>query len=146
MPIRHPPRREPRVFAVTAHRGRVAWCVADPWELRSSGVISASPRSLIPALRRLIRREKPTATVAGSPRLEVALTRAARGLGVPLMPGPVRPLADAAASALYPELPLFAPTGALRRAAGLALGAVLEAAAPTRPYATSRNRTLPRVA
>ena len=139
MPIRHPSRREPRVLAVTADRGRLAWCVADPWELRSSGVAAASPRALVAALRRLIRREKPTATVAGSPKLEVALTRAARSLGVPLMPGPVRPLADAAAFALYPELPLFAPTGALRRAAALALGAVLEAAVPIRPYATSRH-------
>jgi hypothetical protein len=145
MPTR-PPRREPRVLAVCRARGGLQYAVADPWELRSAGSFPATTRAEALHLRRLVRREKPTVIVSGGAQLRALVCRIARraGLGV-LAKMPALP-AETTARELFPELPLFAPTAALRRTALLAIAAALEAPIVPRHYATSRRHSLSRPA
>jgi hypothetical protein len=140
MPIPRPPRREPRVLAIVASGRRCAFAVVDPWEVRSTGSITVPTRSLPAALRRIIRREQPTLAVADRPGLTAALDRAARGLCPGVDARRLRVPPTAIARDLFPELPLFAPTPGLERAARLAIAAVLFAHIPTRPYAPRRPR------
>lgn len=146
MPTRLPPRREPRVLAVAKRPPSLLWAVADPWELRGSGTLDCTKRSETLALRRLIRREKPTVIVAANDGLEDTVRRASRGSRVPFVRAttdlpPTRIAAD-----LYPELPLFAPMRPLSRTARVAIATVLHSFPPPRPYAPRRHRTIPRSA
>ena len=94
-------------------------------------------RSIRAALRRLIRREKPTALVASDPGLREKLVRAARrdGPGV-VLHAPAMPPA-ASPRELYPELPLFAPRAAWERVARLAIAVVLHSPVTHSTYAIS---------
>lgn len=137
--IRHPPRKEPRVLALVPERGRLFFAAVDPWEIRSTGELRPRSGAQVLALRRLIRREKPTILVTDSKRLREALTRAAKVVGVPVLTGPIAHV-SASGRDLYPELPLYAPTPPLERVALLAIAALLHLPhVPTRPYAPRRR-------
>ena len=141
MPIPRPPRREPRVLAVTGTGAKIHFAVVDPWEVRSTGSLKVTARSRPHALRRVIRREQPTLVVTDRSVLAAALDRACRGLCPRSEARGLRVPPAAIARDLYPELPLFAPSPGLERAARLAIAAVLFAHIPIRPYAACRNRT-----
>ena len=146
MPIAHPPRREPRVLALTRVPRGVCFAVIDPWNVRSSGVCHIARRSEPSAIRRLIARERPTALTARDEALLPALRRAITGTGVGIVTGTLPTLPVAVARDLYPELGRFAPTRALQRAAVRAIAAILHGNIPTRLYASSRQRTVLRPA
>lgn len=136
MPTRLPPRREPRVLALCRRTDRLVWAVVDPWEVRGAGEVMAPPRSFTAAIQRLVRREKPTAVVSsdGEMRRRVGNASELAVLGPSAdIPG-LRVALD-----LYPELALYAPSPALRRAARLALAVVLRGAVPSRTYAPRRH-------
>lgn len=143
MPIRRAPRREPRCLALVPTKDGLAFAAIDPWEVRSVGELRRRSGSQVLALRRLIRREKPSLLVPGTRELAEALTRAARIIGVPVLRAPPAPVTRAWARALFPELRLFAPTRALERAALVAVAAVLQSPLTPRTYAACRRRTLP---
>ena len=135
MPIRTPPRREPRVLAAAGSRHGLRFAVVDPWEVRSAGLVKCDRASRVDALRKLIRREKPTA-LAGTPSIRAELCEAftESRLGVvtrdfPTLPPPV-------AADLYPELVLVAPKIATQQVVVRAIAAVLHANIPTRHYET----------
>lgn len=139
MPIRYPPRREPRVLAIARSPTGLAFAVADPWVIRGSGFAPCSRRSEMAAIRRMVRREKPTALASPDHRFP-ALRRLAREFGIPFVRAPVPELPVPIASELYPELPLLAPE-VLGRLAALAVSHVLHSSVPPRTYAACRLRT-----
>jgi hypothetical protein len=141
MSPRLPPRREPRVLAVSRSPTGLRFAVADPWELRTAGAIDCRDASLGPALLRIVRREKPTLLVLGDGPSNALLRRPAARValwarialvtqGLPLLPLPI-------AQDMYAELPLRAPSPDLARVASLAISAVLyaERPVPSRHYA-----------
>lgn len=142
MSPRLPPRREPRVLAVTRSPTGIQYAVADPWELRSAGSTRCTAASLGPALLRIARREKPTLLVAEDQVLLKAVSRVALRLGVAVVTQALPKLPLAIAQDLYPELPLRAPTPGLAGAASLAISAVLyaEPPIPSRHYAKTRRK------
>jgi hypothetical protein len=146
MSIRYPPRREPRVLAVEPAPTGLAFVSVDPWGIRSAGRTSCRARSRSAALSRLIRREKPTAVATPSATLGPCLRRAARGLELPVVEGPLPPLEPSVAVDLYPELPVLAPGSALGRLAPFAISAVLNARVPSRRYAPRRHHAAQRPA
>jgi hypothetical protein len=135
-----PPRREPRVLSLVRSRNGFHYATADPWELRGVGTVVCNDRAVSPAVLRVARREKPTLVVTRSPSLLVPARRAARRLGITNGDGRLPIPAASVAADLYPELPLRAPTPALREAAALAIGAVLYAQSAPRHYAPRRDR------
>jgi hypothetical protein len=139
MPIRYPPRREPRVLAVDLADKGLAFVSVDPWMIRSAGRTSCRPRSRSDALSRLIRREKPTAVATPSVALAPSVRRAARRLELPVVEGPLPALLPSVAADLYPELPVLAPDPALARLSAFAISAVLNARVPSRTYVTPRR-------
>ncbi len=148
MPIFRPPRREPRVLAVTSARAGLAFAVLDPWEIRSTGAIAGGEtlRALAAAILRLVRREKPTLVVTENAELCAALVLRLGRRGIPVERRRARRIPMATATLLYPELLLYAPTVHLRRAAILAIDTILTIYPPPRRYAAPRNRTLRRAA
>jgi len=138
MPIRTPPRREPRVLSVAAFRHGLLFAVVDPWEVRSVGFVTCACSSRLTEVKRLISREKPSALV-GTRRLRPALLEAgaASRLGVVKRDLPTLPLPIA--RDLYPEIGIMAPKRAAQRVAVRAIAAVLHANIPTRHYATRRQ-------
>lgn len=141
MPIRLPPRHEPRVLAIARGTRGLVFASADPWEVRSTGEVRLRSTAGIHALRRLIRREKPTVLVARDAELTARLRRAAgrHGPGIVLHP-PRLPHASIVRD-LYPELPLYAPTRSLELVTRLAIAAALYSSIPIRRYAIRRHRT-----
>ena len=138
MPIRHPPRREPRILAVGTIPNGLAFTVVDPWIIRGSGRLRCREPSRRSAILRLVRREKPTALVTADVALVVPASSVADRCGIamiekrpPRIPVPI-------AKDLYPELPLFAP-GRLSRLAALGISAVLNLSPSSRTYAHSRH-------
>jgi hypothetical protein len=144
MPTRHPPRREPRALAIVATAAGFAWAVADPWELRATGIVRCAARSRSAVFRLLCCREKPTVVVAKTAALTGIMWRAAQR--IPILRARLRSPPKAVARDLYPELALFAPSRALDTAARLAIAAVLHSPIPSRSYAPRRHRTPPRSA
>jgi hypothetical protein len=139
MPIRYPPRREPRILAVDLANNGLAFVSVDPWVIRSAGRIGCRARSRSAALSRLIRREKPTAVATPSAALAPFLRRAARRLELPAVEDPLPALLPSVATDLYPELPVLAPDSALARLSAFAISAVLNARVPSRTYVTPRR-------
>jgi len=140
--ILQPPRREPRVLAVARVPRGLTFAVIDPWTVRAAGTCFIARGTEHWSLRRLIRRERPTACASSSPELLAALRLATRGTGVGIVTGALPTLPVPVAAELFPELELHAPTRAQKRVAVLAIAAVLHGNIPTRPYATARQRTL----
>ena len=140
MPLRFPPRREPRVLALVRSRDGFHYATADPWELRCAGLVACHGRALSASVARLVRREKPTLLVTGSPSLRVPVRRAARQHGIGVAVGDLPKLRRDVARQMYPELPMRAPTRDLDRVATLAISAVLYAETPPRRYAPTRHR------
>jgi hypothetical protein len=140
MPIRLPPRREPRVLALVRSRNGFHYATADPWEVRSAGRVTCHGRALTPAVARLAQREKPTLLVTRSPSLLAPMRRAAKRMGVAAQGDRLQIPLPSIAEDLYPELRMRAPTPALAQVATLAIAAVLYARAPSRRYAPRRNR------
>ncbi len=143
MPIRLPTRREPRVLAVQVDRRRVAFAVADPWELRSTGAFTRT-RSLPSALRRIARREKPTVVVA-SGAITALMPSALAGLGLTLVRTRARRPPALVARELYPELGWYAPTRELERVTLTAIGHALRSPITPRRYAHRSRRPAVRV-
>ncbi len=131
------------MLAVVHARDGLLFATVDPWEIRSVGEVNPRPGSQVLPLRRLVRREKPTAIVAGTPRLAQTFGRAARVVGVPVLRPPPSAISGPWARALYPELPIYAPTRALEGVARLAIAAVLHSPIPARTYAVTRRRRTP---
>jgi len=129
------------VLAVLRTRGHLAWAVADPWEIRSTGCMP-STRHCPTAITRIIRRERPTAIVLGSRSLAPVVGHAARGMGLGLIRERVPPIPIPIARDLCPEFPLYAPTRSLERVTALAIAAVLHAQVPSRQYAKHRRRRI----
>lgn len=140
MPIRYPPRREPRILAVARSPNGLAFAIADPWVIRGSGHADCSRRSEASAVRRIIRREKPTAVVSTDIDLLPAVQRAAETTSIPWLRSQVPKVPVVIASELYPELPLLAP-GDLGPLAALAISYVLHSTIPPRSYAACRLRS-----
>lgn len=139
MPSLYPPRREPRVLAVSVLPGLIAYAVADPWEIRASGEVPCPSRSRFAAILRLVRREKPTMVVARGPVPAPALRRAARIAGVPVIRERPPPLPVPVGRDLYPELAtLVAPK--FHPLATLAIAAVLHAPHLPRSYVVPPHR------
>ncbi len=133
MPIRYPPRREPRVLAIALTAGRIAFAVADPWVVRGTGQRPCSARARPDAVARLVCREKPTTIVAANPAAEHWLRRR-KSLAIPIVERPRAHLPRQVASELYPELPLLA-AGRLGPVAAVAIATVLHTNPPSRQYA-----------
>lgn len=141
MSPRLPPRREPRVLALSRSPTGIRYAVADPWELRSAGGIQCRDASVGPSLLRIARREKPTLIVVGSGPGDAALkrpiARVALRLRIAMVTQALPGLPLAIAQDLYPELPLRAPSPEVATVASLAISAVLyaERPVPSRHYA-----------
>jgi hypothetical protein len=135
MPTYRPPRREPRVLAITRSRSGLLFASVDPWEIRSTGRV-ARDAPVAAALRRLVRQEKPS-LVALSPALRRSL--GAEALPIPVARLPAAPVAVQIASALYPDIALMAPRPAHARLCRLAVSLVLGGDIPKRPYAHPRR-------
>ena len=56
MPIRYPPRREPRVLALATIPAGLVFAVVDPWVVRGTGQASCGRRTRSAAILRLVRR------------------------------------------------------------------------------------------
>jgi hypothetical protein len=139
--IHHAPRREPRVLALNITGARLAFVVSDLLEMRSSGDDAATARSLRLTLRRLIRRERPTAIVAsGSGARHL---RAVTGGLIPVVAPPRNPLPFSVVGDVYPEAFAFAPTLRLRRLASYAVTTLARSTFPSRRYAKSRRPRTP---
>ncbi len=146
MPTLRPPRREPRVLALSAFAGGIRWAVADPWEVRGAGTVHASRITRSLAIRKLIRREKPTMLVSVSKSLAPLVARLGRELGLPgVVDSPPR-LEPSIAGELYPELPMRAPTPRLAEIATAAVSVVLHADVSKREYENCRRRKIRRAA
>lgn len=142
MPCIHPPRREPRIIAFVPRGRRLAWAVVDPWEIRGAGVIRTGARSRLASVRRLVRREKPSAVVTSSVPFHSALARGALRFG-PVVLSPRSPnIPRDIASDLYPEFDLCTPSALLRQAASLAITTCIYAPIPSRRYVHRRRRAL----
>jgi hypothetical protein len=140
--IRHVPRREPRVLALHITASSLAFVVLDLVEMRSSGDDTATARSLRLALRRLIRRERPTAVVASGRGAERHL-RAVVGDRVPVLVPPRKPLPFAVVRDVYREAVAFAPSVRLRRLASVATTTLARSTFPSRRYAKARRPRTP---
>lgn len=141
MTILRPPRREPRAAALAEHADGIAFAIADAHELRSCAIERCRPAARGLAIRRIIRREKPTIVTARSPSLVKVATRAARGLRLPVVDGSALPLPPPdCARDLLPGMAYQAPTRALEAVVRLALATVLHAEETHRTYA-HRNRS-----
>lgn len=139
MPNR-PPRREPRVLAVEAVGGRLSFAVADPWEIRSAGTSRVGLPALRLAVQRLLARERPTVLYARGRRLKRLLRALAGRWRVPLIGREPVFVGARSVTALYPELPLFAPTSRQSRLALAAVSLALSPDNPPRTYASHRRR------
>jgi hypothetical protein len=143
MPIRFPPRREPRILSVATIQNGLIFTVVDPWVIRGSGRLRCREPSYRSAMIRLVRREKPTAIVTN----DVALTEAARTVashcGIAMITKRPPRIPVSIAKDLYPELPLFAP-GRLSRLAALGISAVLNRTTSHRTYANTRHNATQR--
>jgi len=139
MTILRPPRREPRSLALAIHPKGLAFAVCDPWELRSSGIQRCRKPTRKLAIRRMIRREKPTLLTTRDPKLLPVVRDVASALRLPIDDGhhPL-PSSDTARD-LLPEMAHLAPTRSLRHVVRLAVSSVLHAEHISRPYA-SRDR------
>lgn len=142
MTILRPSRREPRAVAVDLHPQGVAFAVCSPWEIGSVAVQRCLARNRALALRRIVRREKPTILVTRAARLVELVERIARELGLPVAPADLPPLPPAIARDLFPEVPMLAPTRALESVARSAIAAVLHADYSPRLYAPRYRPTL----
>jgi len=140
MPLRLPPRREPRALALVRSQAGFSYAVADPWELRSAGSILCRDLTLGPAVARVIRREKPTLVVTHDRELKGPAERAAKRLGITATDAGLPNLPLVIATDLFPELRMRAPTPSLSKAGVLAIAAVLYAESPSRNYAPRRHR------
>ena len=117
-----------------------SYAVADPWELRAAGSVRSRARSLGAAVARAVRREKPTLVVTDDAEILRHARRTARRFGIEATDETLPKLPPSIGKDLYPELPMRAPSPSLSRAARLAIAAVLYAEAPSRRYATCRQR------
>jgi hypothetical protein len=140
MTVRHPPRREPRVLAVSLAPTGLHFACADPWVVRSAGPIRGTIRSRTAALLRVARREKPTALFSTDASLELQIKSVARITGAVVIAGPLPHLPVHVARDLYLDLNLVAP-GSLGPIAALAISAVLHGTVPSRTYANHRHPT-----
>ncbi len=143
MPIRYPPRREPRVLAVKIIPTGLAFAVVDPWMIRSSGRTRCRRHTRYSAILRIARREKPTAITTADTTLIEIISRVAKRCGIAVIKKHVPRLPVAIATDLFPELPLFAP-GKLGRLAALAISAVLHVTPQSRLYAPTRHNAAQR--
>ena len=141
MPLRYPPRREPRVLALSRAADGLHYATADPWEVRAVGSIPCRDLALAALVARLIRREKPTLVVARERELRGPVERVCRRLGVASSGGRAPVLPPPIARDLYPELPMRAPTPSFERIATTAIAAVLYAKTRPRHYAPRRQRS-----
>ncbi len=145
--IIRPPRREPRVLALSLSRHTLLWAVTDPFEIRSAGSTFVRKRTVADTVHRLVKREKPTVIVATTRELADALAVVAEELGLAIVTGAYPRLPVAVATDLYPELPLHCPTPRLARLATYALSMILHAPEHPRRYAkTLRPRSSVRAA
>lgn len=145
--IIRPPRREPRVLALSLSRHTLLWTVTDPFEIRSAGSTFVRKRTLADTARRLVKREKPTVIVVTTEELADAISLVAEELGLAIVTGKYPRLPVVVATDLYPELPLHCPTPRLARLATFALSMILHAPDHPRQYAkTLRTRTPVRAA
>lgn len=140
MPIRYPPRREPRVLAVTVIPTGLAFAVVNPWVVRGTGRTRCHRHTRRAAVLRLVRREKPTALTTTDASLVTELARVAKNCGIAVIKKRVPRLPVAIATDLFPELPLFAP-GKLGRLAAMAISALLHVTPQSRQYATTRHNS-----
>ena len=143
MPIRYPPRREPRVLAVKVIPTGLAFAVVDPWMIRSSGRTHCRSHTRLSAVLRIVRREKPTAITTSDTGIVETIGRVAAHCGIAVIKKRVPKIPVSIASDLYPELLLFAP-GRLGRLAALAISAVLHVTPQSRTYAPTRHNTAQR--
>lgn len=143
MPIRHPPRREPRVLAVGLIPHGLAFAVIDPWVIRSSGRMRCREPSRGAAILRLIRREKPTSIIVSDSSLAPLAEHGAKACGIGFVQKRPMRIPTPIAKELYPELPLFAP-GHLSRIAALGISTVLHRNPIARKYAHSRHHSTQR--
>ena len=143
MPIRHPPRREPRILALGTIPNGLSFTVIDPWIIRGSGRLRCREPSRRSAILRLVRREKPTALVTTDATLVAPAQSAADKCGIAMIAKRPPRIPVAIAKDLYPELPLFAP-GGLSRLAALGISAVLNLSPSSRTYAHSRHHATQR--
>lgn len=140
MPCSYPPRREPRILAIVPCRGGIAWVVVDPWEIRGAGTARTQSRQA--TVRRLMRREKPSALVTSAASLHRILARGG-GRMDPTLLAPRSPnIPPEIARDLYPEFDLYATTPSVRLAASLAITTCIYAPIPTRSYPLRRCRAL----
>jgi hypothetical protein len=140
MPLRLPPRREPRVLALIRTQVGFSYAVADPWELRSIGCVDCRALILGPAVLRLVRREKPTLIVTRDRVLRGPAARSAKRVGIAATAAALPNLPPAVAAEIFPELPMRAVTPSRSRAGVLAIAAVLYADSLPRKYAPRRHR------
>lgn len=141
MTVLRPPRREPRALALVRVERGIAFAVCDPWELRSCGIqlCHASSRGL--AIRRLIRREKPTVVVCRAPELLRAAGHVTRRIGIPVIRGRIEIPPLECAKDLLRHMAYQAPTPVLQEAVRLALATALSPDETHRTYAP-RNRSI----
>jgi hypothetical protein len=116
------------------------YATADPWELRSVGTLACNDRLLRHAIARLVRKEKPSSIVAGSPSLRFPAKYAAKTFGIRVLDAPSEIPPIPVASDLYPELGLRATSAALVKVARLAIASVLYNPVSSRRYAPRRHR------
>ncbi len=143
MPIRYPPRREPRVLAVGMISTGLAFAVVDPWVVRSTGRTRCRHRTRRAAILRLVRREKPTAIATANTPIIKIVEQVAMRCGIAVIEKRVPRLPVSIATDMFPELPLFAP-GKLGRLAAMAISAVLHITPQSRHYAAARHNTAQR--
>lgn len=121
------------MLALEADGSSLAYVVADLYEIRAAGEERATARSLPLRVRRLLRRELPTAGVTEIDPADRRLERAFAD--VPRVRRPKRLLPFRVLRDAYPEATLFAPTGRLRRLARIAVTAAVRGNLPPRTYA-----------
>jgi hypothetical protein len=144
MTILRPPRREPRALALVQTAHGIAFAVVDPWELRSCGVERCGPLARQLAIRRIIRREKPTVVTANTPPLIRLAGLATEHLRVPVVvPDLPLPPSDIARD-LVRGMAYQAPTRVLQKVVGLALATVLHSQETHRTHAPRIHPTLRR--
>ena len=143
MTILRPPRREPKALAVDLHPKGICLAVCTPWNLGNCGVQRCRDPNRALALRRIIRRERPTALTTLNATLVPLLDEAGKSFRLPVVDAHALPLPrfDVARD-LFPEVVIVAPTHRLKAVARLAIAAVLHAEPTSRNYARRNQPSL----
>jgi hypothetical protein len=142
MTILRPPRREPRVLALRPAPEGIAFAVCDPWELRSCGIARCRSPARKLAIRRIIRREKPTLLTALDPELLRLIESISSRFGIPAVRGALQPPSVDQAQQLLDGMVTQAPTPTLQDTVCLALAVALSAPVTHRKYACRNRPTL----